>query len=90
MELPEWGFLEGDAARDFVVDAEDRSTILGAGAYGAVYSATMQGLPVAAKTLHALRESDPGVRQILRDVAASQPGLHDRWRRVLPAPAARG
>ncbi len=76
MELPEWGFLEGDAARDFVVDAEDRSTILGAGAYGAVYSATMQGLPVAAKTLHALRDpvmyglvgpgADPGAAESVR------------------------
>ena len=56
MALPQWGFFEGDPARQFTVAADDHSTILGAGAYGAVYSATMNGLPVAAKTLHALRD----------------------------------
>ena len=38
------------------MDADDRSTVLGAGAYGAVYAATMHRLPVAAKTLHMLRD----------------------------------
>ena len=33
----------------------------------------------------ALRETDAGVRRTLREVAASQPALHARWRRVLPA-----
>ena len=33
----------------------------------------------------ALRETDAGVRETLREVAASQPALHARWRRVLPA-----
>ncbi|WP_420454006.1 TPR end-of-group domain-containing protein [Rubrivirga sp.] len=32
----------------------------------------------------ALREGDPEVRRVLRDLAASQPALHERWRRVLP------
>ena len=76
MELPEWGFLEGDDARQFAVDADNRSTILGTGAYGLVYSATMHGLPVAAKTLHSLRDpemyglvgphADPGAAERVR------------------------
>eukprot|EP01044_Picomonas_judraskeda_P005332 COSAG03_NODE_499_length_7409_cov_11.656088_12_plen_709_part_00 len=76
MALPQWGFFEGDPARQFTVAADDHSTILGAGAYGAVYSATMNGLPVAAKTLHALRDpvmyglagpgADPGAAEAVR------------------------
>jgi hypothetical protein len=84
MELPEWGFLEGEAAREFVVDADDRSTILGAGAYGAVYSATMHGLPVAAKTLHALR--DPQMYGLVGPGA--DPGAAERVRAEFDAEAA--
>jgi hypothetical protein len=32
----------------------------------------------------ALRESHPEVRRVLRDLAAAQPMLHERWRRALP------
>jgi hypothetical protein len=38
------------------VHPEDHSTLLGGGAYGAVFTATLHGLPVAAKTLHCLRD----------------------------------
>ena len=65
-----WAFTEEDAADfGFAVDEQ----VLGGGAYGAVYGATLHGRPVAAKTLHALREpelyglvgpgSDPGARE---------------------------
>ena len=84
MELPEWGFLEGDAAREFAVDPDDQSTILGAGAYGAVYSATMSGLPVAAKTLHALR--DPVMYGLVGPGA--NPGAAERVRAEFDAEAA--
>jgi serine/threonine protein kinase len=82
-ELPEWAFLEGDAARAFVVDADDRSTVLGAGAYGAVYAATMQRLPVAAKTLHMLR--DPVVYGLVGPGA--EPGAAERVRAEFDAEA---
>ena len=65
-----WAFTEEDAADFFVVEEQ----VLGGGAYGAVYGATLHGLPVAAKTLHALREpelyglvgagSDPGALEV--------------------------
>ena len=51
--LPDWGFEAGQAPF-FVVTPDDESTVLGAGSYGAVFSATFHGLPAAAKTLHAL------------------------------------
>ena len=53
--LPAWAFEE-EGADYFIVDVSDASTLLGGGAYGAVYSATYHGEIVAAKTLHALRE----------------------------------
>eukprot|EP01048_Picozoa_sp_COSAG05_P021992 COSAG05_NODE_4233_length_1612_cov_1.749504_1_plen_158_part_10 len=53
-ELPEWGFVAGDSDF-FVVDPEDQTTVLGAGAFGAVFSCTWHGVPAAAKTLHALQ-----------------------------------
>ena len=49
-ELPEWGFDETSAA--FEVNPDDLSTQLGAGAFGAVFSARLHEMPVAAKTLH--------------------------------------
>jgi serine/threonine protein kinase len=54
MEQHPWAFEDG--APFFRVDADDRSTLLGGGAYGAVYGSTLHGQPVAAKTLHALRD----------------------------------
>ncbi len=51
-DLPEWAFEETSAA--FKVNPDDLSTQLGAGAFGAVFSAQLHDMPVAAKTLHAL------------------------------------
>ena len=42
----------------FTVDPEDVTTLVGGGAYGAVYRATLHGQQVAAKTLHALRNPE--------------------------------
>ena len=42
----------------FTVDPEDNTTLVGGGAYGAVYRATLYGQQVAAKTLHALRNPE--------------------------------
>ena len=51
--VPEWGFA---ADAEFVTGTpDDPSTVLGAGAFGAVFAATLRGLPAAAKTLHALQ-----------------------------------
>lgn len=52
-----WAF-EDVQSPFFVVDPDDESTLLGGGAYGAVYAATLHGHKVAAKTLHALRNPD--------------------------------
>ena len=52
-QLPEWGFAAD--ADFFTVAPDDPSTVLGAGAFGAVFAATLRGLPAAAKTLHALQ-----------------------------------
>ena len=52
--LPEWGFVAEDSDF-FVVDPDDQTTVLGAGAFGAVFSCTWHGVPAAAKTLHALQ-----------------------------------
>ena len=52
-QLPEWGFPAD--ADFFTVAPDDPSTVLGAGAFGAVFAATLRGLPAAAKTLHALQ-----------------------------------
>ena len=54
-ELLECGFAIEDSPF-FVVNPEDPSSVLGAGANGAVFEATWHGLPAAAKTLHALQK----------------------------------
>jgi serine/threonine protein kinase len=68
-ELPAWGF-EDSSSPFFVVDGSNPSTRLGGGAYGAVFEATLHGLPVAAKTLHSLR--DPAMYGLTDDPAAAE------------------
>ena len=84
-ELLECGFAIEDSPF-FVVNPEDPSSVLGAGANGVVFEATWHGLPAAAKTLHALRQpimyglvgpnTDPAAAQaVLREFNAEAEAL---------------
>ena len=52
----DWAF-DVDETREFHIAATDEN-LLGGGAYGAVYEATLHGRKVAAKTLHMLSRPD--------------------------------
>jgi serine/threonine protein kinase len=56
MAEPLWAFEADDGSHSFAVDVADPGALLGGGAYGAVYAATLHGRQVAAKTLHMLKD----------------------------------
>jgi len=84
-ELMEWEFATEDSPF-FEVNPEDQGSVLGAGAFGAVFAATWHGLPAAAKTLHAFQNplmyglvgpnADPAAAQaVLREFNAEAEAL---------------